>query len=63
MILLKDTGLGTICTKKHKFFHQSKLGRDVELQKIHKVMLKSLRDVLIINTFSQQLGLGSQLKE
>ena len=48
---------------KHKLFHQSKLGRDVELQKIYKVMLKSLRDVLLINTFSQQLGLGSQLKE
>ena len=44
-------------------FHQSKLGRDVELQNTHIVLFKSPRDVLQINTLSQQLGLGSQLKE
>ena len=44
-------------------FHQSKLGRDVELQKTHIVLFKSPRDVLQINTLSQQLGLASQLKE
>ena len=44
-------------------FHQSKLGRDVELQNIHIVLFKSPRDVLQINTLSQQLGLGSHLKE
>ena len=30
---------------KHKLFHQSKLGRDVELQKTHIDLLKSPRDV------------------
>ena len=44
-------------------FHQSKLGRDVELQNTHIVVFKSPRDVSQINTLSQQLGLGSQLKE
>ena len=48
---------------KHNLFHQSKLGRDVELQITHKVLFKSPRGVLQINTLSQQLGLGSQLKE
>ena len=44
-------------------FHQSKLGRDVELQNTYIVLFKSPRDVLQINTLSQQLCLGSQLKE
>ena len=44
-------------------FHQSKLGRDVELQNTHIVSFKSPRGVLQINTLRQQLGLGSQLKE
>ena len=39
------------------------MGRDVELQNTHIVLFKSPRDVLQINTLSQQLGLGSQLKE
>ena len=43
--------------------HQSKLGRDVELQNTLIVLFKSSRDFLQINTLSQQLGLGSQLKE
>ena len=41
----------------------NKLGRDVELQNTHIVLFKSSRDVLKINTLSQHLGLGSQLKE
>ena len=48
---------------KHNLFHQSRLGRDIELQNTHIVSFKSPRDVLQINTLSQQLGLGSQLKD
>ena len=48
---------------KHNLFHQSRLGRDIELQNTHIVLFKSPRDVLQINTLSQQLGLGSQLKD
>ena len=48
---------------KHNLFHQSKLGRDVQLQNTHIDLFKSPRDVLQINSLSQQLGLGSQLKE
>ena len=44
-------------------FHQSKFGRDFELQKTRVVLFKSPRDVLQINALSQQLRLGSQLKE
>ena len=55
-------GLNTIYVK-HNLFHQSKLGRDVELNNTHIVSFKSPRVVLQINTLSQQLGLGSQLKE
>ena len=58
----RHSGLNTIYIK-HNFFHQSKLGRDVELQNTHIILFKSLRDVLQINTLSQQIGLGSQLKE
>ena len=46
---------------KHNLFHQSKLGRDVELQNTHIVLFKSLRDVMQVTTFSTQLGLGSKL--
>ena len=58
----RHRGLNTIYIK-HNLFHQSKLGRDVELQKTHIVLFKSPRDVLRIKTLSEQLGLGSQLKE
>ena len=37
--------------------------RDVELQNTHIVLFKSQRDVLQIETISQQLGQGSQLKD
>ena len=58
----RHRGLNTIYIK-HNLFHLSNLGRDVELQNTHIVLFKSPRDVLQINTLSQQLGLGSQLKE
>ena len=48
---------------KHNLFHQSRLGRDIELQNTHIVLFRSPRDVLQINNLSQQLGLGSQLKD
>ena len=42
---------------KHKLFHQSKLGSDVELQNTHIVLFKSPRDVMQVSTISAQLGL------
>ena len=48
---------------KHNLFHQSKLGRDVELQNTHIVLFKSPRDVMQVTTLSTQLGLGSELIE
>ena len=53
-------GLSTIYTK-HNFFHQSKLGRHVELQNTHIVLFKYPRDVLQETTLSTQLGLVSKL--
>ena len=53
-------GLSTIYTK-HNLFHQSKIGRDVELQNNHIVLLKPPRDVRQVTTLSTQLGLGSEL--
>ena len=46
---------------KHNLFHQSKLGRDIELQNAHIVLFKSPRDVMQVTTLSTQLGLGSEL--
>ena len=46
---------------KHNLFHQSKLGRDVELQNTHIVLFKSPRDVMQVITLGAQLGLGSEL--
>ena len=56
----RHRGLSTIYIK-HNLFHQSKLGRDVELQNSHIVLLKSPRDVMQVTTLSTQLGLGSEL--
>ena len=56
----RHRGLSTIYTK-HNIFHQSKLGRDVELQNTHIVLFKSPRDVMQVTTLSTQLGLGSEL--
>ena len=58
----RHKGLNTIYIK-HNLFHQSKLGRDVELQNTYIVLFKSPRDVLQIKTLSQQLDIVSQLKE
>ena len=57
---VRHRGLSTIYIK-HNLFHQSKLGRDVELQNTHIVLLKSPRDVMQVTTLSTQLGLGSEL--
>ena len=46
---------------KHNLFHQSKLGRDDELQNTHIVLFKSPRDVMQVTTLRTQLGLGSDL--
>ena len=56
----RHRGLSTIYIK-HNLFHQSKLGRDVELQNTHIVLFKSPRDVMEVTTLSTQLGLGSEL--
>ena len=56
----RHRGLSTIHIK-HNLFHQSKLGRDVELQNNHIVPFKSPRDVMQVTTLSTQLGLGSEL--
>ena len=45
----------------HTLLHQSKLGRDVELQNTHIVIFKSPREVHQVATLSVQLGLGSAL--
>ena len=47
----RHRGLNTIYIK-HNLFHQSKLGRDVELQDTHIVLFKTPRDVLQINTLT-----------
>ena len=56
----RHRGLSTIYIK-HNLFHQSKLGRDVDLQNTHIVLFKSHRDVMQVTTFTTQLGLGSEL--
>ena len=56
----RHRGLSTIYIK-HNLFHQSKLGRDVELQNTHIVLFKSPRDVMQVTTPSTQLALGSEL--
>ena len=56
----RHRGLSAIYIK-HNLFHQSKLGRDVELQNTHIVLFKSPRDVMQVTTLSTQLGLGSEL--
>ena len=56
----RHRGLSTIYIK-HNLFHQSKLGRHVELQNTHIVLFRSPRDVMQFSTLSAQLGLGSEL--
>ena len=52
--------LSTIYIKRNPF-HQSKLGKDVELQNTHIVPFKSPRDVMQVTTLSTQMGLGLEL--
>ena len=59
-IVGRHRGLSTIYIK-HNLFHQSKLGRDLELQTTHIVLFKSPRDVMQVTTLGAQLGLGSEL--
>ena len=56
----RHRGLSTIYIK-HNSLHQSKLGRDVELQNTHIVLFKSHRDVMQVTSLTRQLGLGSEL--
>ena len=56
----RHRGLSTIYIK-HNLIHQSKLGRDVELQNTHLFLFKSTRDVMPVTTLSTQLRLGSEL--
>ena len=56
----RHRSLSTIYIK-HNFFHQSKLGRDVELQNTQIVHCKSPRHVMQVTTLSTQLGLGSKI--
>ena len=56
----RHQGLSTIYIK-HNLFHQSKLGRDVELQNTHIVLFKSPRDVMQETALGAKLGLGSEL--
>ena len=58
----RHCGFSTIYIK-HNLFHQSKLGRDVELQNTHIVLFKSPRDVHQIATLSVKLGHRSALVE
>ena len=51
----RHRGLITIYIK-HNLFHQSKLGRDVELKNTHIVLFKSPRDVLQINTYKKHIS-------
>ena len=56
----RHRGFSTIYNE-HNFFHQSKLGGDVELQNTHLVLFKSPRDVPQSATLCVLLGLGSAL--
>ena len=55
----RHRGLSTIYIT-HNLFHQSKLGRYVELQNTHIVLFKFPRDVMQVSTLSAQLGLESE---
>ena len=56
----RHRGVSTFYIKKN-LFHQSKIGRDVELQNTHIILFKSPRDVMQVTTLSTQLHLGSEL--
>ena len=56
----RHRGLSTIYIK-HNLFHESTLGRDVELKTTRIVLCKSPRDVMQVTTLGAELGLGSEL--
>ena len=56
----RHRGLSTIHIK-HNLFHQSKRGREVDLQNTHIVFFKSPRDVMQVTTLSTELDIGSEL--
>ena len=56
----RHRGFSTIYIK-NNLFHQSILGRDVELQKRHIVSFKLPRDAHQVGTLRVQLGFGSTL--
>ena len=58
----RHRSLSTIYIK-HNLFHQSKLGRDVELQNTHIILFLSPSDAMQVNTFSTQFDLVSELVE
>ena len=53
-------GLSTIYIE-HNFFHQIKLGRDVEFQNTHIVLFEAPHDVMRVSTLGAQLGLWWEL--
>ena len=56
----KNCGLRTIYIRQN-FFHQSKHGRDVDLQNTHIVLFKAPRDVMQVKMLSVQLRFGPEL--
>ena len=58
----RHRGFSTIYNK-YDLFHQSKFGRDVELQNTNIVLFKSPRDVHQVASLSVQLGLRSALAD
>ena len=60
LLLEKNRCLSTIYIK-HNLFHQSKLGRDAELQNKHIVLFKFPREVIQVSRLSAQLSLVSEL--
>ena len=58
----RHLGLSTIYIK-HNLFHQSKLGRDGELQNTHISLFMSPRDVMQLTSVGAQLCFGSELAD
>ena len=56
----RHRGLSIIYIKLN-LFHQSKIGRDVELQSTHIIFFNSPCDVMQVSTLSAQFGLRSEL--
>ena len=56
----RHRGLSSVYIKRN-LSHQSKLGRDVELQNTHIVLFKSPCDLMQLTTHGTQLGLDSEL--